>query len=237
MDESMDELINATCQHPLRSPEWRKYMSRLILTLQKYRGRGLAQSSHPDYLEALNRTWEWFSQNICQFYQNRTEAISRDRLLRWINGYLRWRIRDLYIPDDQAPRSLDQPLANSEPETSLMEQDLQRDLTSPTLSGLDSYIENLHREKTQRLGLALEQYITEDPNGKLAGCFPSQYPDCNCQILCMSRCVKEPPDKFKDLATQLNMPQQKVSNHFYHRCKPLLQEVMTQLGYKPDENP
>ncbi|HAG84032.1 MAG TPA: hypothetical protein DCL61_23485, partial [Cyanobacteria bacterium UBA12227] len=58
---------------------------------------GLARSSHPDYLHALNRTYQWISQNI-QNFQPRPPSV-QESLVTWINGYLYWRIRDLYAPD------------------------------------------------------------------------------------------------------------------------------------------
>ncbi|MBR8832983.1 MAG: hypothetical protein DSM106950_02790 [Stigonema ocellatum SAG 48.90 = DSM 106950] len=116
-------------------------------------------------------------------------------MVRWVNGYLRWRIQDLYSPDKDAPLSLDAPIASDFGEITLLDK-----LPNFTLSGLDGLIENSQRETTQRIGLELELYIEQDPEGKLKNSYPSSSPQCNCQLLSQKRVLKEPPEKFADIA-------------------------------------
>ena len=232
MDKQLEKLIAAACSSPEGSQEWRKAMHRLLIELQRL--PGIRKSSHPDYLEALNQTWAWVSRKLCREFAPRKELQSS--LVKWINGYLYWRIYDLYSSETVNWVSLDRPIGNDERVTSLMDKLSATNLTPPTLDGLDGYIEQLQRQNTQRLALKLEFYIHKDPQGKLRLCYPCAYQQCNCQLLSQRRYLQNPPTTFRELAQELNIPMAKLTNHWYDRCKPLLQEIALDLGYQPVQN-
>ena len=231
MNEQLEQLIEAACQHPEGSHEWRKAMHRLLIELQRL--PGIKQSSHPDYLDALNQTFGWVSRNICKEFVSRGSL--QISLVNWINGYLHWRIRDLYSSKTSNSVSLDMPV-KSEREKSLVELLSQTNLKTPTLNGLDGYIERLQKQKQQRIAMDLELYIEQDSSKKLRSCHPNAYPQCNCQLLIQRRYLQSPPNTFSNIAKELNMPPMKLTNHWYGRCKPLLQAIALDLGYQPEEN-
>jgi hypothetical protein len=233
MDERLRQLIEATCKYPDGSRERRRAMHRLLIELQRL--PGLQKSSHPDYLHALNQTWEWISRNICRDFEPRSESIQQS-LVHWINGYLYWRIKDLPFPQASNSISLDAPIGNEE-RTPWVELLSQTGLQAPTLSGLEGHIQRLQKEIIQRLGLSLERYIQQDPDRRLQDCYPRAYPNCNCQLLSQRRYLNDPPDTFQDIAQELDMPFRQLTNHWYSRCKPLLQAIAQDLGYRPDEEP
>jgi hypothetical protein len=233
MDERLRQLIEAVCQHPKGSREWRKAMHRLLIELQQL--PGILKSSHPDYLHALNQTWEWISRYICSTFEVRTPSI-QESLVKWINGYLYWRIKDLHSPATAYTISLDKSMGNNEEGASLLEQISDSGLSTPMLSGLDGYINQLQKQKMQRLGLELEHYIERDPGGKLRNCYPRTHPSCNCQLLSQRRYLKEPPDRFQDIAQELQMKPAQLTNHWYGRCKTLLQKIAEDLGYEVNED-
>jgi hypothetical protein len=232
MDERLRQLIEAVCQHPEGSLKRRKAMHRLLIELQRL--PGLLKSSHPDYLHALNQTFEWISRYICSTFERRTPSL-QESLVKWINGYLYWRIKDLYSPEASSLPSVDTPIGDAEEGVSILDRLSETGLNTPTLSGLDGYIERLQREKTQRLGLKLERYIQQDPERKLRNCYPRTHPSCNCQLLSQRRYLKDPPDPFQDIAQTLDMKPFQLTNHWYGRCKPLLQKIAEDLGYGSHE--
>lgn len=225
MDERLEQLIQAACQHPTGSQEWRRAMHRLLLALQQL--PGLRKSSHPDYLQALNQTWNWITRNICRDFEPRSGSIEQS-LVRWINGYLYWRIRDLYLTEDTNVTSLDKSIGDEEM-AALVDRLSETNLKSPSLSGLEGYIEQLQRQEIQRVALDIEQYIQQDPEEKLRNCYPSSYPNCDCHLLCRRRLLKQPPDTFQGMAQELNMPFRQLTNHWYGRCKPLLKNIAQSL--------
>jgi hypothetical protein len=228
LDRRLSALIAEVRQHPAPSKKWRTAMNKLLLQIQQL--PGLIKSSHPDYPEALNRTFEWVSREIAKF-EPRQSSVSKS-FVNWINGYLGWRIKDLYSPDKDAPISLDDPIAVDAGETTRLE--LLRDFT---LRGLDGMIESAQKETTQRIGLQLELYIEQDPEGKLKNSYPRSYPECNCQFLSKRRVLKDPPDKFQDLAEELKVKYTTLNSHWKRKCEPSLQEIARTLGYKQEPQP
>ncbi|MCU0544869.1 MAG: hypothetical protein MUE44_22310 [Oscillatoriaceae cyanobacterium Prado104] len=225
LDRRLSALIAEVRQNPAQSIKWRTAMNQLLREIQQL--PKLKKSTHPNYPDAFNRTLEWFFENIDEF-EPRAPSISTS-LVNWINGYLGWRIQDLYSPDKDAPINLDAPIALDSGETTRLE--LLPDLT---LSGLDGLIENAQKETTQRIALQLEIYIEQDPEGKLKNSYPRSYPECNCQFLSLRRVLKDPPDKFQDLATELNVKYTTLNSHWKRKCEPSLQEIARTLGYKQE---
>jgi hypothetical protein len=231
MDELLRQLITEVCQHPLKSLKRRKAMNRLLFQIQQL--PGLGKSSHPDYLEALNRTLEWVNRSICQAFSLDNPSIQK-RLEQWINSYLYWRIKDRYSPDERDPLSLDATIGGEETETTYLEQLSETGFNAPTRSGFDAYIEQIEREQQQSISLALEGYIDEDPEGKLRNCHPKARPDCNCQLLTQRLLLKSPPDKLAGIAKEMGIKYQTLNSHWKRNCLPLLQEVAKELGYQPE---
>jgi len=228
LDGRLSALIAEVRHNPANSRKWRTAMHKLLLEIQQL--PGLKKSDHPNYPAALNLTLEWVSREIANF-ELRQSSVSKS-LVNWINGTLRWRIQDLYSPDKDAPISLDAPIAADIGETTRLEL-----LPDFTLSGLDGTIENAQKETIQRIGLQLELYIEQDPEGKLKNSYPRSYPECNCQFLSKRRVLKDPPDKFQDLAEELNVKYTTLNSHWKRKCEPSLQEIARTLGYKQEPQP
>lgn len=226
LDRRLSALIAEVRHNPANSRKWRLAINNLLLEIQQL--PGLKKSTHQDYPEAFNRTLKWVSCEIATF-EPRPPSVSKS-LVNWINGHLKWRIKELYYPDKDAPISLDAPIAVDAGETTRLEL-----LPAPTLSGLDGMIESAQKETTQRIGLELELYIESDPEGKLKDSYPRSYPECNCQFLSKRRVLTEPPDKFQDLAKELNVKYTTLNSHWKRKCEPSLQEIARTLGYKQEQ--
>lgn len=250
-DERLCQLIAAVRQHPERSLEWRKAMSRLLILIQ-----GLPEFSSysrpecPDYLlDALNQTWEWLSRNIKQF-QPRTSSLQTD-LVRWIKGYLYWRVRDLDSPDPtpgkKLPYSLDQVIADNSggEQTTWLDRVSEQGqlLGTPSnprvLNGLETYIEQLQRQSEQHLVQKLAFYIEQDPKRQLQNCYPRRHRECNCQVLSQRLLFifKNPPDKLSDIAQEFHINYQTLVSHWKLKGLPLLRKIATDLGYQPNQEP
>jgi len=227
-DERLSTLIAQVRQNPAQSRKWRTAMNQLLREIQQL--PKLKESTHPNYPEALNLTLEWVSREITQFEQ-RQPSISTS-LSNWVNGYLGWRIQDLYSPKKNAPISLDALIAVDAGAITRVEQ-----LPDFTLSGLDGMIESAQKETIQRIGLELELYIEQDPEENLRNSYPRSYPECNCQFLSLRRVFKDPPDKFQDLAEELKVKYTTLNSHWKRKCEPLLQEIASNLGYGQEQQP
>ncbi|MGB3514405.1 MAG: hypothetical protein WBA93_35375 [Microcoleaceae cyanobacterium] len=189
-------------------------------------------------MEALDQTWEWVSNHICDFQQE-PHLLIKESLENWINGYLKWRIRDLYI--NQAKQhhnelSLDTFMNNnSEKSLTLLEQMSDNSFNPPTLSGINSYIEKRRNQNIQEIFERFERYVEEDPENILQNCHPRQYPDCNCQFLCQKLVFQHPPEKFANISKELKIKYDTLRSFWKRKCLPLLQKKLEEFGYSREE--
>lgn len=224
MDEQLTNLIEQISSFETGSPQGQKALNRLLILIQQL--PGLYRSSHPDYLQAFNRTLEWVAQNLKSFVP-RPPSVEKS-LVVWINGYLRWRVRDLYA-SDRLYESLDRPLSNDEGEfTTVGEQ-----LPTSQLSLLERKIAELQEAKRQSQGRAIEKYIREDPQEQLANSHPKKYPQCHCQLLAIELLLEQPPNKISNISRELNISNQTLYSHWKKKCLPILQEIALSFGENP----
>lgn len=236
MDEQLKKIIGEVCCHPDPSLERQKALNRLLMAIQQL--PGIYKSSHQDYLEALNLTWEWVSRKICEFEvrsRSDSQGVSpslQQSLIIWINGYLKWRIKDLYTPDSKYTISLDKITRNHEgEETTLL--NILPDSRSPSISLnlLDIKIAQIQENERQQLGKTIGQYIEQDEQGKLKASHLRKNPECNCHLLSMRLLIQNPPHKIADIARELNISNQTLYSHWRNNCLPLLREIGINFGY------
>jgi hypothetical protein len=222
LDTELIRLFETICQSPVNSPEKVKALNRFIILCQK--SLSLIKDKHPDYPEALNKTWKWVSENLNKF-QPSSPSFSHS-LQRWINGYLYWRIKDLYTS------------------VSDWEEFSERDFVAPTLIGLDA-LEKSEEEK--QLNLVLEEirrYVESDPDCILRNFHPRGHPECNCQLLIKRLLLQNPPDTLADIAKEFDINYQNVNTRWQHtkrqNCRQMLKEIAHKIakkhGYQLGEN-
>ena len=227
MEEQLQTLIDELRHYPEQSLERRKALNRLIIIIQQF--PGIYKSSHQDYPEALNKTWEWVCRKICDF-QPHSSSIQQS-LTQWINGYLKWRIKDLYVSDSKYTISLDRPLSNNEDndKTSILDIIADTNSHSTTLNLLDLRIAQIQKRDRQCWGERIKQYIERDEMGELKNCHLKRNPECNCQLLAISLLLHQPHHKIADIARQLNSSDQTVYSHWKRKCLPLLRKISNNL--------
>ncbi|NEP10772.1 MAG: hypothetical protein F6K14_11260 [Symploca sp. SIO2C1] len=236
-DHQLRQLIDRICGNlDLNSSDRRLAVNLLLIKLQRL--PGLLTNSHPYYLEALDKTWEWVSKSICNFKQ-RPHLSLQESLVKWINSYLYWRIRDLSLRQncqDSEVKSLDSPSDPSGENTStLLEQVWETNLVPPKVTGLDAYLEANRRRRIQEIFEKFEDYVAQDPEGILRNCHPRNCPQCHCQLLCQKLLFQAPRAKISQLGRDLGVNHQTIRYHWPTKCLPLLQGILESLGYGQDE--
>ena len=222
VDEQLRDLLDRARQPDVPRWEQQKSLNRLLIQVQRL--PGILRSTHPEYAIALNQSLEWFCKNLAKF-EERPPSLERS-LVIWLNGYLKWRIQDLYGRDQtrqKKERSLDTPV-NRGGEDSRTLQDLLSD-PAPSLSTLEGYIEALQQAKNQHVSRQIQQYIEQDPDGKLVSCHPRNAPHCHCQCLALRILLQEPPARISQLAREFNVNNQTLNSHWKRKCLPLLHEI------------
>ncbi|OZH54032.1 hypothetical protein AFK68_13550 [Hydrocoleum sp. CS-953] len=105
----------------------------------------------------------------------------REHYVRWVNGFLKYDILDLYRCHRQ-----DLSLNVAEPERDEGEwlESLSEDgFNYQIFDSLDSLLQQEENQMTQNKGLILELYIESDPEEKLTACHPQNYPNCNAKAI------------------------------------------------------
>lgn len=225
-EELLGSLIDEACRYEKGSTSRRKALNRLLRVIPLL--PNIYRSSHQDYPEAYNRTLEWLCKNIDQ-YQGRSSSIEQSFVV-WINGYLRWRVRDLYAPEDKY-NALKAHLVTPDEESP----DPLLNIPDPnfSLNLLDLKIAQLQEAEQRRQTKAIIHYIEQDPNCQLTQCHPRQYPQCHCQVLTLRLLLKEPPETIADLARDFGINNQTLYSHWKLKCLPLLQEIARRFGSQP----
>jgi hypothetical protein len=225
-DELFCRLFEVLRQAPENSLEWKLAMHELLHQLQPL----VKRHSHPDYQEALHRTWDWFISRYREF--NPCSDAVKQSLVKWVNGYLYWRTRDLRS-GQTVSISLDEPI-DREAGATRLDRISDTAWQAPTLDGIDQLIAQQQAQATKRVGEQLAQYINEDPTGELKRCHPRKYPACHAQYLAQMRLLEEPALKFEAIAATLNLTKAIVHNHWYDRCLPLLRKIAIRFGYQSE---
>lgn len=230
VDEQLQNLINQVCLHADLSPERHKATNRLLMLLQQL--PGIYKSAHQDYPQALNETWEWVSRQICKFEPR--SPLLQQSLVAWINGYLKWRIVDLYAQRNPGVISLDQPIRNDDGnQITLLDLLPDRQYSSITLDLLDIKIGQSQEKEHQRLGQRVRQQIIQDEQGTLRASHPRKDPKCHCQLLAKRLLLQQPPDKIAEISREFNISNQTLYSHWKQKCLPLLQDIGRNCGYEP----
>lgn len=225
--------LAAVLAAPIQSAARAKAMSCLLRTVMCL--PDIKKVNHQDYLLALNQTWEWMSRSIDEF-QSSTDSLTQD-LVKWINGYLYWRIHDIYNsnPNRMQQLSLDQTVF----EDGLTYLDLlsETGFIDLNFNLLNEHIQLLQAQEQQTITAQMEAWIQADPQQQLQSCYPRHQNHCHCQILSDRMIVKEPPDSLTEIAKDLDIPYQTLVAHWKRRCLPLLQTQAKAFGYEPSQSP
>jgi hypothetical protein len=238
-DQQIQQLLQIICHHPNSTDlVRRKALNRLLMLVQQL--PGLYRSYHQDYPQALSLTWEWLSRNIHKLepYLDQPPPLVRQWLVVRINGYLKWRIRDLYAPDNPKLISLDRPIEDGEGnQTTLKDllpdpscQPLRLDLLELQIAKWQEMQQEIQR---QRFGQRVWQWIEQDCDQQLTQCHLRNRPECNCHILAKQILLHHPPQRIADLARILNANNQTLYSHWNRQCLPLLKEIARRFESLP----
>jgi hypothetical protein len=206
--------------------------NRLLRYVQ--RSPQLLHSSHSNYLEALNLTYTWLLRHLDTFSQKAGEELETT-FFRWVNGHLKWRIKDLRA-ELSSTYSLDQAMGQDSESETYLDQTVETGWQAPTLEGLDALLLQDDQEAIQEIFAQFEHYVSADPEGRLQACHPRRYPECNAQALCQQVLLHSPQKQLRTISREVGINEQTLYSHWEKKCKPLLRDILWELGYRPGES-
>lgn len=207
LEEQLRHLVSEACNNPPGSPERQKLLTQIIrLTNGK-----LWKENTPYYQDALQQTWLYFCRHICQNYD-----CDRGTVVTWLNAYLRHRLQDGYIQQQQekirkAHIAFNQSASGNK---------------SDILDPVD------HLPAPADIPPILDEvktWVEKDVDGDLAGTHIQGHPHINCQTLILKRL---PPEvSWKELANEFGLTVSTLSSFYQRQCLPRLRKFAEKEGY------
>lgn len=237
-DASLCQLI----REALHSPEKAEALGFAIDHLPEVK-RYLDKGWLPYYDEALPITEKDVKRNINQFpqmyrlnletvnCQNPSEAANvRECFIKWVKMILKRDCQDVKLRRDRQPRiiSMSETIGGEDGLTIEETIDSRQTLNPndvPPLNGLDQIIAEEELLENQKELVLMEHLLEKN----LSNCHPAGYPQANCYELVKRRLLRTPPQKWNDLAKELQTPYGTVTAHWDRKCKPLLTQLEQNL--------
>ena len=201
------QLVNEACEHPPGSRKRQKKLTQIIRLVNNE----LWKENTAYYEDALQETWVYFCQNICEGKTGKQYDPNKSTVITWLNNYLKWRLKDGFIKTAKqskqtAPVQVDESNRIIDPVNNL-----------PAKPNIPSILEEV------------EKWVLNDPSHKLRQTHLNGRPQITCQILILKRLPPETP--WKTLAAEYKVSPGTLSSFYQRQCKPLLREFSELQGY------
>ncbi len=209
LEEKVQCLVEEARRYPkghLRRQQCLTQVIRLIERSQK-----LWREDTPYYRDALQQTWLYFCQNICEATTGCQYDATRGSVVTWLDRYLRWRLQDLRTQANlNAQRTkICMALMSDRPEDAVEELPAKPDIP-PIL------------EETKN-------WVLEDPCGVLSQVCVQNRPDLTAQILIEKRLPPEMP--WQKISLEYGVSVSTLSSFYQRQCIPLLRSFAQRQGY------
>lgn len=204
VEEKVNQLVIKACEHPPGTAERQKTLTGIMRLISNK----LWQENTPYYQDALQQTWVYFCQNLCERNTAQAYDPSRGSVLTWVNTYLKQRLQDLYIEDKkQQARKVVVGLQISQP------------------SEVNEILNLDDLEANPDTSLLLKELITwveTDPENELCRIHIEGHPKITCQKLLRRRLP--PVTSWKELAAEFHLPVLTLSSFYQQQCLPRLRQ-------------
>lgn len=211
-DDRLRQLVDEACSHPPGSPKRQRALTQIIRQASK----SLWRESTPYYQDALQQTWVFFCQNVCESKTGQKYDASRSTVATWLNAYLRRRLQDFYIDaqKQQATRATGIAKTSRSGEVG--------DILDPVDAlPADPDIPPILDD--------VRTWAETDATGELRSVHIEGHPDVNCQMLILRRL---PPETgWKELSEEFGLPISTLSSFYQRQCLTRLRKFGESEGY------
>jgi len=212
LEEQLRQLVTEACSHRAGSAERQKKLTRIIRLVSNK----LWKENTPYYQDALQQTWVYFCQNICEGNTGEPYDPTRSSVITWLNFYLKRRLQDFYI-DDQKRQAL------------IVSNQTGGQGSSDTNYTIDP-IENLPAEPDVAFLLEeVRRWVKTDPEGELSRIHITNHPEVTAKVLILRRLP--PEDSWKSIAAEFNVSIPTLSSFYQRQCLPRLRNFGESEGY------
>ncbi|PSN13993.1 hypothetical protein C7271_22050 [filamentous cyanobacterium CCP5] len=202
-------LITEACRYPAGHPERQKRLTKIIRLISDR----LWKASVAYYQDALQQTWIYFCQNLCEGKTGRVYDPDKANVVTWLNAYLKRRLQDGFIDVQTQKKTRASPLPAADVEAA----DLDPISRLPARPDIPPLLEEV---KAWAEG-------PEEP--RLTDNHITGHPHITCQQLILRRLPPESP--WKELAAEWGVSVGTLSSFYQRQCLPLLREFGQSRGY------
>jgi DNA-directed RNA polymerase specialized sigma24 family protein len=170
----------------------------------------------PYYQDALQQTWVYFCQNLCESKTGDRYNPDRSSVVTWLNAYLRRRLQDFYIDarKQEATRA-----------TSQIKQGRSGD-QGEWVDPLDAVAAE---PDVPPILEAVRLWAEADATGELTRTHIEGHPAITCQVLILRRLP--PETSWKELAAEFGLSVSTLSSFYQRQCLPRLRKFGESEGY------
>ncbi len=210
------KLIAKACQYLPGSLGRGRFLSKLIREIVK---SGKLWKENTDYYEeALQKTWIYLSQNLCEATTaKRPYNPEESSIYTWLNAYLKMRLLDCRLDEQKAKQK--------QKYRKIVSLEGEQD------EAIVNSIENQQAEPDASFYVAeVIEWIETDPNNELKSRHIRGKPQINCQILLQRQCLYG--QSLQELAKELGCASSTLYQLFNNDCRSLLQKFCEDQGYQ-----
>ena len=161
----------------------------------------------PYYQDALQQTWVYLCQNLCESNTSEAYNPSNGSAITWLNVYLKQRLQDLYLDQIQQANSVS------------------ADTHILGLGQVNETSDHNYLKANPNISSLLEDvttWVETDPKNELRCIYIEGHPEVTCQELLRRRLP--PVTSWKNLAAEFKLPISILSSFYQHYCIPRLGE-------------
>lgn len=211
LEEQLQKLITQACSHQPGSAARQKYLTKIIRQIS----HKLWKEHTPYYQDALQQTWVFFCQNICEGNTGEPYAPTRSSVTTWLNFYLKRRLQDFYIDEQKQRAKIASPQTNQSDASEAQPPNPVENL--PATPDIPSLLEEV------------TQWVEIDPDGELNSIHLINQPAVTAQVLILRRL---PPEaSWKELSEEFNVSVSTLSSFYQRKCLPRLRKFGETEGY------
>ena len=211
-DEQLRQLVIEACRHRAGSAERQKNLTRIIRLVTNK----LWKENKPYYQDALQQTWVYFCQNICEGNTGEPYNPTRSSVVTWLNSYLKRRLQDFYIE-------------NQKQLASTMPHQIERVGSSEINQATDPVEAVAARPDVPCLIEEVKRWVQSDPEGELSRIHITNHPEVTAKVLILHRLP--PETSWKTLSAEFNLSISTLSSFYQRQCLPRLRKFGESEGY------
>lgn len=209
LHEHLRQLVRETCCHRHGSLARQRGLTTIIRLVTPR----LWRDASPYYQDALQKTWIYFCQNLCEGITGRPYDPDAASVVTWLNAYLKRRLQDGFIAVQQQQRltvSADQPVREGDANLTVGNLIPAQPDVPPILEQVRQWAETDATQELQQVRLERNPQVT-------------------CQLLILRRLPPETP--WKALADEFGVPIGTLSSFYQRHCLPRLRQFGQSEGF------